>query len=268
MAGDLMPSHSKAAAGEWYDYPQYYDLAFAEETPLEADFIEAACRKYALGPVRRLLEPGCGGGRLVVELAKRGFELTAFDTSEASLKFLRSRLRRCRRSADVFHADMTAFGIPQPVDAAFNTYNTFRHLLSEEAARSHLESVAAAVRPGGIYILGLHLLPMDASEECTERWRATRGEERVTFTLRVIATNRRKRIERLRVNMLVRSPQRELRLANEFDFRMYTAAQLRRLLRSVPAWELCSVHDFCYEIDQTLPLDDELSDTVLILRRR
>lgn len=51
--------------GNWYDYPQYYDLAFAEETPAEAEFIAAACRKYAVGPVRRLLEPGCGSGRLV-----------------------------------------------------------------------------------------------------------------------------------------------------------------------------------------------------------
>jgi hypothetical protein len=30
----------------WYDYPQYYDLAFRSETRAEADFIEAACRKY------------------------------------------------------------------------------------------------------------------------------------------------------------------------------------------------------------------------------
>jgi len=52
-----------------YDYPQYWDLAFRSETQLEADFIEAAGRKYCDFPVRRLLEPGCGGGRLVIEMA-------------------------------------------------------------------------------------------------------------------------------------------------------------------------------------------------------
>ena len=41
----------------WYDYPQYYDIAFRDETRREADFIEAACRKYCSFPVRRLLEP-------------------------------------------------------------------------------------------------------------------------------------------------------------------------------------------------------------------
>ena len=39
----------KAVNADWYDYPQYYDLAFRSETVPEADFIEAACRKYCTG---------------------------------------------------------------------------------------------------------------------------------------------------------------------------------------------------------------------------
>ncbi len=253
--------------GDWYDYPWYYDLAFADETGPEADFLEQAFAQYALRPVKRVLEPGCGGGRLVVELAKRGYDLTAFDTNEASLGWLRQRLARAKVKAQVYACDMTDFELKKPVDAACNTFNTFRHLLTEEAARSHLQAMARAVKPGGIYVLGLHLLPPDASEECTERWTAQRGKERISFTLRVIDSSRRKRIERMRVNMLVRSPTRELRLATEFDFRIYTAAQLRALLRSVPEWELCDVFDFWYEIDAPLKLTNELSDTVLVLRR-
>ena len=52
---------------KWYDYPQYYDLAFRSETPMEADFLEGAGRKYCVFPVRRMLEPACGTGRLVAE---------------------------------------------------------------------------------------------------------------------------------------------------------------------------------------------------------
>lgn len=259
---------TQTVRGDWYDYPQYYDRAFAEETKPEADFIVAACAQYARGPVKRLLEPGCGGGRLVAELAGRGFELAAFDNNERSLDYLRKRLKRRNLSAKIWNDDLVEFQLRKPVDAAFNTYNTFRHLLSEEAARKHLQAVARAVRPGGLYLLGLHLLPLDADEECTERWSAARGAEKTVFTLRVIATNRRRRIERLRVTMLVRSPRRELRLANEFDFRMYTAAQLKSLLRSVPEWELCDVFDFWYDLSEPLVLNDELSDTMLILRRK
>ncbi|MCL4206291.1 MAG: class I SAM-dependent methyltransferase [Pirellulaceae bacterium] len=276
---------NRTIEADWYDYPQYYDIAFRSETRLEADFIEAACRKYATVrktgqvsdvhatvPVKfsawRLLEPACGTGRLVAEFAARGHQVTGLDLSEPSLNYLRRRLARRRLSADVFQADMAAFQLAVPVDAAYCTFDGFRHLLSEDAARQHLQCVADALRPGGIYVLGFHLLPPDADEECTERWTEQHGQTRVTVTLRVLATNRRRRIETLRVCLLVRSGPRTLRLRHDFPFRMYTAGQFRRLLKQVPSLELCDVYDFWYEIDHPLKLNDEISDTVFILRKR
>ncbi|MCH5373048.1 MAG: class I SAM-dependent methyltransferase [Planctomycetes bacterium] len=253
---------------DWYDYPQYYDLAFKSETREEADFIEAACRKYCRFAVRRLVEPACGSGRLVAELAARGYQLAGFDLSEPSLKYLRRRLARRGLTAQVFQADMADFQLDRPADAAFCTFDGFRHLLTEDAARRHLQCVSDSLRPGGIYILGFHLLPPDADEECTERWTERHGRTSVTVTLRVLATDRRRRIERLRVCLLVRSGSTTLRLRHDFPFRMYTAGQFRRLLARVPSLELCDVYDFWYEIDHPLQLNNQISDTVFILRKR
>jgi SAM-dependent methyltransferase len=252
---------------DWYDYPQYYDLAFRSETRAEVRFIEAACRKYCPFAVRRMLEPGCGSGRLVAALAARGYEMVGFDLNERSLEYLRRRLARRKLRADVFRADMSDFQIDRPVDAAFNTWNTFRHLSTEAVARRHLECVAESLRPGGIYILGFHLLPMDVAERCVERWSASSGATKVTVTLRVMDTDRRRRIETIRINMRVRTKTRDLKLRTEFPFRMYTARQFRRLLASVPQFELCDVYDFWYEIDHPLELNDEITDTVFVLRR-
>ncbi len=252
----------------WYDYPQYYDLAFRSETAMEADFIEAAARKYCRFPVRELLEPACGTGRLVTELAGRGYGVTGVDISRPSLGYLRRRLRRRKLEANVFEANMADFRLQRPVDLAYCTFDGFRHLLSETDARRHLECVVESLRPGGIYILGFHLLPPDASEECTERWTEHRGGTQVTVTLRVLTTDRRQRLETLRVSLLVRTRgRREVRLRHEFPFRMYTAAQFRRLLRSVASLELLDVYDFWYEIDHPLKLNDEMSDTVFVLRK-
>jgi len=253
----------------WYDFPQYYDLAFRSETALEARFLEAAARKYCPFRVCELLEPACGTGRLVAELAARGYNLTGFDISRPSLGYLRRRLRRRGLNARVFEADMANFHIERPVDLAYCTFDGFRHLLSESDARRHLECVARSLRRGGIYILGFHLLPPDASEECIERWTERHGGTQVTVTLRVLATDRRRRVETLRVSLLVRTRTgRELRLRHEFPFRMYTAAQFRRLLGSVPSLELVDVYDFWYEIDRPLKLDNEISDTVFVLKKR
>src|SRR6266404_9530096 len=84
-----------------YDYPQYYDIAFQAYTQREADFIEAACRKYCSFDVRRLLEPACGSGRLVTELAARGYQMTGFDLNQTALSYLRRRLTRRSLHAEI-----------------------------------------------------------------------------------------------------------------------------------------------------------------------
>ena len=260
--------NSPNAQIDCYDYPQYWDLAFRSETLLEADFIEAAARKYCDFPVRRLLEPGCGGGRLVVEMAARGYDVTGYDLNERAVKYVTRRLARRKLQAEVFVGDMTEVRMARPVDAAFNTLNTFRHLTSEEDARRHLELVADSLRPGGIYVLGFHLLPPDAEEECIERWAARHGTTRVGVTLRVLRCDRRRRIEVIRFSLRVRSGKRDLRIAADYPYRIYQAHQFRRLLDKVPPFELCDVYDFWYDINDPLKLNNELGDAVFILRRR
>jgi SAM-dependent methyltransferase len=257
----------KVTQTNWYDIPRFYDIAFQGDTKQEAQFIEQACQKYSSTPVRRILEPACGGGRLVTELATRGYDLVGFDLSSPAIRFAGQRLRRRGLEAELFVGDMADFQLQQPVDAAFNLCNTFRHLLSEQAARRHLESVARHLPEGGIYVLGLHLLPLDVDESCIERWTETYRGTRVTVTLRVTETNRRERWEQIRVNLLVRSPKGEQRFRDEFRLRMYTAAQFRRLIRGVGSWEICDVYDFWYDIGEPLRLNDEITDSVFILRK-
>ncbi len=259
---------SRILVANCYDYPHYYDIAFQAYTRREADFIEAACRKYCLFDAWRVLEPACGTGRLITELATRGYQVTGFDLSQPALTYLRRRLARRRLRAETIEAEMSDFRIAQPVDAAYCTVSTFRHLLTEQAARAHLECIAESVRPGGIYVLGLHLLPLGIDKEDTERWTQRRGDTKVTVTLRGLRTDLRHRFEKLQVHMLVRRRSKELCLWHEFQFRTYTAGQFRRLLDSVPSLELCDVYDFRYDIKQPFALNDEMAYSVFVLRRR
>src|SRR5213083_689360 len=197
-------ARSRILQASWYDYPRYYDIAFQAYTQYEAAFIEAACRKYCPFRARRLLEPACGTGRLITELATRGYELSGFDLSQPGLRYLRRRLTRFRLYAEIFEAEMSNFGIGQPADAAYCVINTFRYLLTEQAARGHLECIAGSLRPGGIYVLGLHPLPLGGDKEHYECWTQRRGDTKVTTTLRLLRTDRRCRVEKLQVHLLVR----------------------------------------------------------------
>jgi SAM-dependent methyltransferase len=250
-----------------YDYPQYWDLAFRDETQGEADFIEAAANKYCDFPVTRLLEPGCGGGRLVLEMARRGYDISGFDLSHAATQYLRSRLEEHGLTANVFNADMTDYTHQPLVDIAFNTVNTFRHLLTEKAARQHLESIASSLRNGGLYILGFHLLPPDADEEDSESWDTIEGDTTVNMSLVVESCDRRTRLETIRFNLKAVTSSDVIEIETVYTLRIYQAFQLQQLVESVPEFEHVDTFDFWYDIDDPLELNDDLGDTVVVLRK-
>lgn len=254
---------SSILQANWYDYPQYYDIGFQAYTDLEADFIEAACRKYCRFEAHRFLEPACGSGRLITEFAARGYQMTGFDLSQRALTYLRQRLARRRLNAQVFEAEMSYFRVDRSVDAAYCMVNTFRHLLSEQAARGHLKCIASSLRPGGIYVLGMNLLPSEGA-----RWTERRGKTKVVVTERVLRADHRRRIEHVQACLTARRGSKEFRLRHEYQLRTYTRRQFRRLLASVRSLELCDTYDFPYDIDRPVALKNEIAYGVFVLTRR
>lgn len=252
----------------WYDYPQYFDMVFRDETSQEIDFFLTAFERLATGPVQRVLEPGCGSGRLVTAMASRGFDVTGIDLSAASLSYLRRKLRRRGLSATLQQSDFSCLDLPQRFDAACCTFNTFRHLTSEQAAVSHLQSVADHLRPGGIYILGLHIIPLDAEQHCIERWKARHAQTTVNVTLRVTAFNRRTRIEQIHVVLTAKTPTKTIRCRSDFPLRLYTTEQFRQTLARVPEFDIAGVYDFDYDLAAPRVMDDDLIDAVFILKKR
>lgn len=253
-----------------YDVPQYWDLAFSDDTQLEAEFVAAAAKKYCDFPVERLYEPGCGGGRLVVELAKKGFHVTGIDQSQQAINFAKQKLASHNLTAELAVADMREVVAGPPFDIAYCLVNTFRHLLTEADAKQHLESVSQMLRPGGLYIIGMHLLPPDADEEDEEDWSVETPD--VTVHMQLVAENcdRTLRQETLRFSMTAAVAGEPTPICHTSNYRMriYEASDIRELLASVSVFELVDVFDFWYDIEDPLTLSDELGDTVLVLRKK
>ncbi|WP_419193860.1 class I SAM-dependent methyltransferase [Novipirellula herctigrandis] len=254
----------------WYDYPQYFDMVFRDETAAEVRFFEAAFKRYMKTMPRRLLEPGCGSGRLVGAMASRGYDVTGLDLSQPMLDYLKRRLVRRKLDATLVLGDMTEMSFRRRFDAAFCTFNTFRHLTTQASALSHLRSVADALRPGGIYILGFHCIPLDADEESDERWTACHGGTKVHVTLKVIDFNRSQRIETLRASIKAVTRTGQIhRVRSEFPLRLYTISQVKQLFAKVAdQFEVAQAFDFDYDIDCPRRIDNDLCDAVFVLRRR
>jgi len=265
-----MPTAAPLTRVDWYDEPRYYDLLFEEDTPIEASFLEAMLARHGRTPAGEpadVLEPACGSGRLVHALAARGHRVAGFDLSQPMLDFAARRIERAGLTAELFRAPMQAFTTRRRFDLVFCLVSSFRYLLDETSAREHLSRAARALRPGGIYVLGLHLTQYDWQRVQRERWVGKRGATRVVCNLQSWPPERRTRRERLRSRLTIEERGRTRRMETHWEFRTYDARQLRRLLRSVPELELVTTYDFSYELESERALDDEQLDCVLVLRR-
>jgi SAM-dependent methyltransferase len=250
-----------------YDYPKYYDVLFGDDWKAEYDFLLACFAQHARRPVRRLFEPACGTGRLLVKFARAGYEVSGNDLNPKAVSYCNARLVRHGFPPTATVGDMADFHLRRKQDAAFNTINSFRHLQTEEAAEGHLRCVAGALAKGGLYVLGFHLTP--ARPICQEEsWSARRGSLVVNSRMRSLWIDRRKRSERVSFQFDIHTPTRQFRLADVFPFRTYTAGQFRGLLSRVPSLELVETYDFSYQIDKPVAVDEETEDVVYVLRKK
>jgi SAM-dependent methyltransferase len=257
----------------WYETPLWYDLVFEEDTRKEGDFLEEAVRRFGQVPKssaahRRVLEPACGSGRLILEMARRGWKVAGLDASEAMLEFAGERMKLAGLEADLRLARMESFRFPGRFELAHCFVSTFKYLLDEKSARDHLRCVAQALAKGGLYVLGFHLSEYGWPGLDRERWVAQRNGVKVVCNIQSWPPSQSTRREKVRSRLVVEERGRLRRTETTWWFRTYDAGEAKRLLRSVPELEHVATYDFHYDWSHPRKIDDGQLDTVLILRKR
>jgi cyclopropane fatty-acyl-phospholipid synthase-like methyltransferase len=118
-----------------------------ESTRREADVIE---RALAVTSGAKLLDVPCGGGRLSLVLAERGYRVTGVDLSREFLEHARS----CRGAERVTwaHREMRDLPWPERFDGAFCVGNSFGYL-DDEGNVAFLRAVSTALKPGARFVL-------------------------------------------------------------------------------------------------------------------
>src|SRR5260370_41564930 len=86
-------------------YLALYDQFLAERTPVEIHHLEAL---LAIRPPRRILDLPCGQGRHAIELARRGYDVTAVALSPFLVKGAEERGRPARVRARGVAVEMRA----------------------------------------------------------------------------------------------------------------------------------------------------------------
>lgn len=276
---------------DWYETPVYYDIIYDVDTKKDTTFLEQCCALHA--SIQReasqlnILEPACGTGRLMAELAARGHSVAGVDLSKGMLDFARKRFKQRSVEGKLVQAPMQDFDLrnfpmkrrgsaEQPsggggFDLAHILVSSFKYLQTEQDAADCLNCICDHLRVGGVFVLGIHLTDPDDDNRYLERWRAKRDNLDVICTVRTNPPNHKQRTEDLRSRIVARDLDKPTAQPRHYEsnwsFRTYSPSQLRSLIRKAPRLKHIATYDFHHDINIESALDGDDLGVVLVLRR-
>jgi SAM-dependent methyltransferase len=107
----------------------------------------------------KVLELGCGTGRILLLVARAGMQIAGIDRSDKMLFICREKLSRepenINSSVKLFNADMRSFELQQKFDLVIIPFRAFQHLLMVEDQISCLKCVHKHLNEGGKLVLDL-----------------------------------------------------------------------------------------------------------------
>ncbi|MDQ4080357.1 MAG: class I SAM-dependent methyltransferase [Gemmatimonadota bacterium] len=149
MSSRASSSHA-ADAGAFFDgraerYDRAYDAPGSDGYALRSR-MEAVLRLVGAGP-GEILDIGMGPGRLLVELERRGWDVSGVDASTAMV--MRARQRLPRAAERIIEGEMESLPVS---DASFDSV-VATGVLEYAEIESAIREIARVLRPGGVAVV-------------------------------------------------------------------------------------------------------------------
>ena len=123
-----------------------------------ADFIEEIARKNMKTKPDLVLDLGCGTGKMTLELARRGYDMTGVDSSPEMLDIAREAAEEAELSDKMLWLlqDMREFELYGTVDLAVSCLDCINHLTSPKDLDKCLSLVHNYLIPDGIFVFDVN----------------------------------------------------------------------------------------------------------------
>jgi SAM-dependent methyltransferase len=136
----------------WETLERFFFSHFRSDDQAEEE-LERIGRLIPLREGATVLDLGCGPGRHVVPLARRGMVVTGVDRTERYLTRARERLAAEKLGAELIREDMRHFVQPTSFDVALNLFSTFGYFAERDDDDRVLRNVFASLKPGGVIVM-------------------------------------------------------------------------------------------------------------------
>lgn len=241
-------------AGSLYNQPKYYHVAFSTHVHFERKMLEFIFERHLDFPVRSILEPACGTGRVMVELAKAGYRTVGYDVNPAMVAFARNLIaqEQVEETARVQKGDMATFRSGQRFDAAVNLINSIGYLTSDNEIESHFRNTGNALRKGGVYIIHLDCAVEGPISEDTQGWTVERGGTRVTTYWMIVKQDFESKLSYQRCRMEIEENHNKFTIEDDHILRLWLYDDLKRFIEQSKRLRLEAIYD-----EERVPMDPE-----------
>ncbi|WP_254178730.1 class I SAM-dependent methyltransferase [Cytobacillus oceanisediminis] len=173
----------------------------------------------------KILDLGCGQGRLSLPLAKAGYTITGFDGSLSLLNEAKDRAKKECLKINFEHGDMRELNYTNQFDAVINIGTAFGYVTKEEDDLNILKRVNNALKPNGILLLETENREMKLKNTMGKIWNEMNGQPVWSDRSFNCITGRwTETIQWLNGNKLEKKI---------LDLRLYSATELQKMLKDV-----------------------------------
>jgi 2-polyprenyl-3-methyl-5-hydroxy-6-metoxy-1,4-benzoquinol methylase len=223
--GRAIPTAAAEAWQAFFAHPAYVrfvrEILDEERTARE---VAAVWRLLELEAGTRVLDLGCGYGRVSVPLARRGCIVTGVDASEPMLELAEERARAGGVAIDLVHCDMREIDAPEEFDAVLSLGTALGYVEAEQA------DAAALAAAGRSLVAGGRLLIDTENREPKVRMAPT-----ASFDIAGTTVRSERRYDHLTGRWHERMSWADGAAADaaEYSLRLYTAVELKEMLEAV-----------------------------------
>lgn len=168
-----MTDHAPFAA-----YAAFYDALYRDKDyAAECDVLEQLFKRFAVSPVRRILDLGCGTGGHAVVLASRGYEVTGVDRSAQMLHIARGKSERHGLKIDYERGDIRSWQGTGTWDVVIAMFAVLSYQVDQEEVASSIDTARRHLLPRGLFIFDVWFGPGVVTDPPSARVKKTREGE-------------------------------------------------------------------------------------------